>query len=470
MMWPLGVKDRLKDSPFRLSAGQQRLPCLARALAVNRRRCRWRPPTTSAGDLADGPPVREDSTPAARAQGRKGGDLTRRRTTVARIRVRVVQRTLRRAGIKEYSQVANRTRLAFAAAAVIPLTMLAAACGSSSSPSSSTLPSTTADSATNGKTISETGSTLLFPLFGDWQTAYSDIDSSVTITSGATGSGTGIADAANDLVNIGAADEYLPSSDLSKYPGLLNIPLTVAAVDVNYNVTGVKKPLNLSGTVLAEIYTGKITTWNNSAIAKLNPGVSLPAEPIVTLHRADSSGQSLLFTSYLNAQDPSAWPSSDIGTTITWPSVPGSLSETGQGGMLSACGTTKGCIAYIGISYLSKATAAGLGTASLADKSGTYEAPTSSTIGSALSSFPAVPASGDESLLNSRSGYPIVNYEYAIVKKAQPSAAEATAVKKFLTWVLDTGDTTTYLSAVNFLPLPAATKTVATNLVNSISG
>jgi phosphate transport system substrate-binding protein len=364
--------------------------------------------------------------------------------------------------------VAKKTRLAFAAAAVIPIAVLAAACSSgSSSPTASH--SASADSA-SGKTITETGSTLLFPLFGDWQTAYSEAYPNVTITSGATGSGTGIADAANGLVNIGAADEYLPTSDLMKYPGLLNIPLTVAAVDVNYNVTGVKKPLDLNGTVLAEIYTGKITMWNDPAIAKLNPGVSLPAEKIVTLHRADSSGQSFLFTSYLNAQDPSAWPSSDIGTTITWPSVPGSLSETGQGGMLSACGTTKGCIAYIGISYLSKATKAGLGTASLADKSGSYEAPTNATIESALSSFPATPKSGSETLLNSSSGYPIVNYEYAIVQKNQPSAAQAAAIKKFLAWVVDTGDTTSYLSSFGSVPLPAATKSVATALVNSLHG
>jgi phosphate transport system substrate-binding protein len=364
--------------------------------------------------------------------------------------------------------VANKTRLALAAAAVIPLAVLAAACGSSA-PSASSAKSPSTDSAA-GKTITETGSTLLFPLFGDWQSAYADIDPSTTITSGSTGSGTGIADAATGLVNIGAADEYLPSSDLSQYPGLLNIPLTVAAVDVNYNVSGLKKPLNLNGTVLAEIYTGKITTWNNSAIAALNPGVSLPAEKIVTLHRADSSGQTFLFTSYLTAQDPSAWPSSDVGTTITWPTVSGSLAETGQGGMLSACGTTKGCIAYIGISDLTKATAAGLETAALGDKSGTFESPTNSTIASALSSFAAVPASGSETLIDSGSGYPIINYEYAIVNKAQSSAAEATAIKKFLTWVLGTGDTSTYISSVGFLPLPASTKTVATNLVNSITG
>jgi phosphate transport system substrate-binding protein len=374
--------------------------------------------------------------------------------------------------VKEYSQVAKKFRLVYTAAALVPLAVLAAACSSSGSGSGSpsTSASASATAATTGKTISETGSTLLFPLFGSWQSAYASVDTTVTITSGATGSGTGIADAAAGLVNIGASDAYLSSSDLSQNPGLLNIPLTVAAVDVNYNVTGVTKPLNLNGTVLAGIYTGKITMWNDSAIAKLNPGVTLPAEKIVTLHRADGSGSTFLFTSYLNAQDPSAWSSSNIGTTITWPSTPGSLAETGSGGMLSACGTTKGCIAYLGISYLSKATTAGLGTASLADKSGTFEAPTTSTINSALSSFAAPAASGAESLINSGSGYPIINYEYAIVKKTQPSATEATAVKAFLNWIVTSGDTPTYVSTVGFLPMPAAAKTIATTLVNSISG
>jgi len=369
--------------------------------------------------------------------------------------------------------VAKTIRLVCTAAALVPLTMLAAACSSSSSPSSPSSSSTsTSSAAASGKSISETGSTLLFPLFGAWQSAYSSVNKNVTITSGATGSGTGITDAAEGLVNIGASDAYLSSSDLSTYPGLLNIPVTVAALMVNYNVSGLKVPLNLNGTVLAEIYTGKITNWNNSAIAKLNPGVTLPNMKIVTLHRADSSGSTFLFTSYLNAQDPSAWPSSNIGTTITWPSVPGQLAETGSGGMVSGCGSTKGCIAYIGVSYQSKTTAAGLGTASLANKAGKFVQPTASTISAALASFGSPPASGAQSLINTSAaaGYPVINYEYAIVKKTQPSAAEATVVKAFLNWIVTTGNTSTYLSAVNFQPLPSGTLGVAKTLINSISG
>jgi phosphate transport system substrate-binding protein len=369
--------------------------------------------------------------------------------------------------------VAKKIRLLCIAAALVPLTALAPACasspGSSRSPASASA-SATISAASSGKAISETGSTLLFPLFSTWQTAYTSVNPTIAITSGATGSGVGIADAGVGRVNIGASDVYLSNSNLAQYPGLLNIPLTVAALDVNYNVTGVTKPLNLNGTVLAEIYTGKITRWNDPAIARLNPGVTLPSEKIVTLHRADSSGSTFLFTSYMNAQDPGEWPASNVGMTITWPSVPGSLAETGNGGMLSACAVTKGCIAYIGISYLTKAAAAGLGTASLADSSGTFEAPTTSSIDRAVASFPAPATSGAESLIDSSSGYPIVNYEYAIVRRIQPSAAEATAVKALLDWIETTGDTATYGSTFGFLPMPRAATTVARTLVNTISG
>jgi phosphate transport system substrate-binding protein len=367
--------------------------------------------------------------------------------------------------------VAKRIRLVCTAAALVPLTLLAAACGSSSSTPAAKSSSAAPAANANGKSISETGSTLLFPLFGTWQTAYSTADPSVTITSGATGSGTGIADASEGLVNIGASDAYLSPADVAKYPGLLDIPLAVASIMVNYNVSGVKS-LNLNGTVLSQIYTGKITTWNDPAIAKLNPGVSLPSEKIVTLHRADSSGSTFLFTSYLDAQDPSAWPSSNVGTTITWPSAPGALAETGSGGMVSACGSTKGCIAYIGISYLAKTTAAGLGQAAVANKAGKYTTATPAAISAALASFPAAPSSGAEPLINTSApaGYAIINYEYAIVKKTQPSAAEATAVKAFLSWILTTGDSAKNLSTVGFQALPSSTLSTAQSLVSSING
>ena len=369
--------------------------------------------------------------------------------------------------------MAKRIRLMYTAAALVPLTVLAAACSSSSSTSSPSTSSSPPAGSAGGKSITETGSTLLFPLFGTWQTAYSAANKSVTITSGATGSGTGITDAATGLVNIGASDAYLSPAQMTTYPGLLNIPLAVSGAMITYNVPGVKGNLKFDGKVLSEIYGGKITTWNDPAIKALNPGVSLPSTKIVTLHRSDSSGTTFIFTSYLNDQDPAGWPIANVGTTVTWPSVPGELGEIGNGGMVAACGTTKGCIAYVGISYLAKVTAAGLGEGALGNKAGKFELPTASSINAALAQFSgSTPASGTQSLIDSSAptGYPIINYEYAIVKKSQPSAAEAAAVKAFLNWTVTTGNGATFLTPVLFQPLPARVLTISQTLINSISG
>jgi phosphate transport system substrate-binding protein len=313
----------------------------------------------------------------------------------------------------------------------------------------------------------------MFPLFGAWQTAYNTTVTTVTITTAGTGSGTGIADAGTGTVTIGASDAYLSAADMTQYPTLENIPLTVAALMVNYNLPGVKTPLKLNGTVLAQIYTGKIKTWNDPAIAKLNPGVTLPSLKITALHRADSSGSTFLFTSYLNAQDPAAWPAADVNTTVSWPAGAKQAAETGSGGMVTGCQGIKGCIAYIGISYLAKTTAAGLGSASLANKAGKFTQATAKTVNAALASFSgSTPASGSQSLINTSAakGYPIINYEYAVVKKTQPSAPQAAALKAFLKWTLTTGAASTFLSAVGFEPLPSNVLTIAQKQIAAISG
>lgn len=371
--------------------------------------------------------------------------------------------------VKEQLPVGKPIRMVFAAAALAPLAVLAA-CGSSGSPSSSSSPSAASSAGSNGTTVSETGSTLLLPLVSSWQVTYGTLNPKVLITTSGTGSGTGIADAAAGTVNIGGSDAYLSPADVSQFPGLLNIPLSVAALVVNYNVPGVKKPLDLNGTVLASIYSGKIKTWNDPAITKLNPGVTLPSTKIVTLHRADSSGSTFLFTSYLNAQAPSAWTSSNVGTTVSWPSVPGSQAETGSGAMVKGCGAIKGCIAYIGISYRTQAQAAGLGEAALANKGGKFVSATSSTISDALATFSSkTPANGAQSLINGTSGYPLINYEYAIVKTKQASSAEASAVKGFLTWGITSGSSSKYLAPVNFEPLPSNVLSISKALIAKIS-
>ncbi|HUC58798.1 MAG TPA: phosphate ABC transporter substrate-binding protein PstS [Streptosporangiaceae bacterium] len=328
------------------------------------------------------------------------------------------------------------------------------------------------------ETITETGSTLLYPLMGTWTEAYQKAFATsagapyVTIETGGTGSGTGISDAANGTVNIGASDAYLSSSDTASYPTLKNIALAISAQQINYNLPTVKTPLKLDGTVLAEIYGGKITKWNDPAIAALNPGVSLPDLTIVPLHRADGSGDTFLFTSYLNAQDPSAWSSANVGTTVSWPSVSGALAEEGNGGMVSGCGATKGCIAYIGISYLAKTQAAGLGQAELKNGAGQYEAPTSTTISAEANALTSkTPPSETLSMINANvsGGYPIINYEYAIVNDKQTNGTAAEDIRAFLYWCVHTGQSgTNYLDAVDFQPLPASVVSLSDSQIAQI--
>jgi phosphate transport system substrate-binding protein len=384
--------------------------------------------------------------------------------------------------------VAKRVRLVATAAALGSLAVLAAACSStpskpsssSSSPAAAKMVGAALPTSPNTapEVITETGSSLLYPLMGTWTAAYQKqfINSKnapiVTIETGSTGSGTGIADAATGTVNIGASDAYLSSSDLQTYPTMLNIALAISAQQVNYNVPGVTTPLHLNGTVLAEMYSGKITNWDDPAIAALNPGVSLPNLTVVPLHRSDSSGDTFLFTSYLNAQDPSVWSSSNVGTTVTWPSVSGALAETGNGGMVSGCGATKGCVAYIGISYLSKTTAAGLGQAEIENGAGQYLAPSPTTIAAEAAALTAkTPANETLSMIdaNASGGYPIVNYEYAIVNTHQTDGVTAEDIRAFLYWCVHTGQSgTSYLDAVDFQPLPASVVTLSDNQIAKI--
>ena len=238
-----------------------------------------------------------------------------------------------------------------------------------------------------------------------------------------TGSGAGIADASDGKAEIGASDAYLSSGDLVTNPHLLNIPLAVSAQTVIYNVPGLPagSHLQLNGTVLAEIYSGAITRWNDPQIKALNPNLPLSAVTIVPLHRSDRSGDTFLFTSYLSTQDP-AWDASiGYGTTANWPKVAGALPEQGSLAILHGCAATAGCVAYNGISYLAQAQAAGLGEAALANSAKNFTLPTASAINDSVGSFVSLtPPNETISMIDgpSADGYPIVNYEYAVVSIA----------------------------------------------------
>ena len=313
----------------------------------------------------------------------------------------------------------------------------------------------------SGGTVTETGSTLMYPVFNLWSGGYNEKYPSTTVQTAATGSGTGISEAENGTIDIGASDAYLAPSVVQANPHLRNIPLVISAQIAEYNVPGVTAHLKLSGKVLSQIYQGTITKWNDSAIASANPGVTLPATPIVTLHRSDSSGDTFLWTSYLSKADPSGW-GTKVGynTTVQWPAAPGALGENGNSGMVSGCKATVGCIAYVGISYLTQVLQNGQAYASLGNGHNQFVLPTAANVATEAAGFvKKTPANGTISLIygNIKNGYPIVNYEYAIVSNQQSSSSTAKNVRSVLEWSLNTkyGANSSYLSQVNFQALPS---------------
>ena len=342
------------------------------------------------------------------------------------------------------------------ATGLLAVTSLSAATASASTPKVSESP------PTGPVSISETGSTLLYPLFQLWSTGYHQKYKDVTISPAGTGSGTGISDAADGVIDIGASDAYLSGTDVAEHKGLMNIALAISAQQVNYNVSGIGNAhLKLNGKVLAAIYEGKITVRDDPQLNALNPGVRLPAEKIVALHRAGSSGDTFLFSSYLSDQDPAGWAKTvGYGTSISFPSTSNALGETGNGGMVTGCKQTPGCVAYIGVSYLSKTQADHLGEALLENRSGKYVQPTASSILAEASALEKkTPASETLSMIDDAAptGYPIINYEYGILPAKEQSAKVAAAVRAFLYWAVDRngGSSNKYLNAVNFEPLPA---------------
>jgi phosphate transport system substrate-binding protein len=369
-----------------------------------------------------------------------------------------------------------RLRTLLALSGTVALVLAAAACGSKSSTSNPGAgggnPATTP--ASSKVALSETGATELYPLMNSWVPAYQSKYPNVTITTASTGSGAGISQAIAKAVDIGASGAFLSPGDIAGHKGLMNIALATSAEQVNYNLPGVSEHLNLNGKVLAAMYQGTIKTWNDPQITALNPGVNLPATPVVPLHRSDGAGDTFVFTQYLSKQDPDGWGKSPgFGTTVDFPAVPGALGENGAGGMVTGCAETPGCVAYIGLSYLDQASQKGLGEAQLGNAAGKYLLPDAQSIQAAAAGFASqTPANQVISLINgpAADGYPIVNYEYAIVYSSQKDAATAQTLQAFLHWVVTDGNSPSFLDKVHFQPLSAPVQKLSDAQIAEITG
>ena len=351
----------------------------------------------------------------------------------------------------------------------VPLMLVAAACGSTSTNGSSSPgpPGNIAtEPATSNVTLSETGSNNLYPMMEAWARTYSLNHPNITITTESALSGIGISQAAAGAVNIGASGAYLSDADTAAHPGLMNIAMAVSSVRVDYNLPGLTDHLKLNGKVLAAMYQGTIKTWDDPQIAALNAGVNLPSTPVVPLHRSDGpSSDTFEFTQYLAKQDPDGWGKSPgFGTRVDFPATPGAVAVTGvagQAGMLGGCAKSPGCVAYIGTRFNDEDTQKGLGEAELGNAAGNFLLPDADSVDAAAAGLaPQTPANEAISLVNgpAADGYPIVNYEYAIVYSKQKDPATAQTMQAFLHWAVNGGSTQRVMQKPHIFvrPLPKA--------------
>lgn len=317
-------------------------------------------------------------------------------------------------------------------------------------------------SAAEEVNILETGSSLLYPLFNAWIPVYHAMHPEVRITTQSTGSGTGMSQSVAGIAQIGASDAYLSPAIMRMHSDMLNIPLTISSQMVNYNLPGLNsRHIKLSGPVLAGIYDGSIRMWNDKQIQAMNPGVTLPNHAIIPIHRSDGSGDTFIFTQFLSFSTPSWQSKYAYGATISWAPVQGGLGAVGNPGMLTALQGSPYSIAYIGSSYEDGITKAGMGIAELKNRDGKFVLATQQTVKAAASEMVSkTPADERVSLIFApgAESYPIINYEYAIVKSDQPSQNTAQALKALFTWAISPsgGNAPSFMQKLHFVALPAS--------------
>jgi phosphate transport system substrate-binding protein len=324
---------------------------------------------------------------------------------------------------------------------------LAAACGSSGS-STTTVTQSNSSGGGNSKVLTGAGSTLVYPLVSQWEPDYST-KTGVTITYGAIGSGGGIDQITARAVDFGASDAPLTTDQATACKSCLQIPWALGATTVAYNVSGVPDHLHLTGPVVADIYLGSITTWNDPKIKALNPGVNLPSTKITPIYRSDGSGDSFVFSSYLSAVSPTF--KSKVGASTQPPFSVGTAAAKNSG-VAASIQSTNGAIGYVALSYIAPDA---LHAALIQNAAGQYPVPGVPSIKAAANAVTTVNPDGSIPLVNppasATGAYPMSTYTYAIVPM---SATNAATLKAFLTYAITDGQA--FGPPLGFPELPAA--------------
>ena len=323
-------------------------------------------------------------------------------------------------------------------------------------------------------TIKASGSTLMYPLLSTWTQQYRNTSPGVRISVAATGSGAGIKAAVAGAVQFGASDAYMTDEQMSTNPGMLNIPLAISSQLIAYNVPGQNlTSIKLDGPTLAGIYTGSVRSWDDAAIAAMNPGVKLPHHDIVPIHRNDSSGDSFIFSQYLTFSTDSWEDGPSFGTDVAWPAIPNAKGATGNDGVVKMLAATPYGVAYVGGSFFGQVAAAHLGTAMLKNQAGSFVSPNPRNVRVAAAALDSRTPKDERLSLVFAPGadsYPLVNYEYAIVAAKQPDEATAAALRSFLLWAIDDGhgNDQKLLDPLHFATLPEAVRALSDAQIRKI--
>jgi phosphate transport system substrate-binding protein len=317
----------------------------------------------------------------------------------------------------------------------------------------------TVATASASAALTGAGSTLVAPLMANWINGF-EIKEGIPVKYGAVGSGAGIAQITARTVDFGASDAPLTPEQASACNGCVHVPWGLSATGVGFNIPGIKK-LNLTGSILAGIYFGRITKWNDPKIKKINPKAKLPGLTITPVFRSDGSGDTYTFTNYLSKVS-SAW-KSEVGFATTVGFKAG-VGAKGNSGITATVVKTPGAIGYISASYL---IAAGLGAAAIQNKAGNYELPNLKNIESAASVVKSVPSSNTLNITNppkkATLAYPISTFTYAIIPHNAPQKG---FVQAFARYCVTIGQK--YGAALDFAPLPTVVKKAALNAIASL--
>jgi phosphate transport system substrate-binding protein len=297
-------------------------------------------------------------------------------------------------------------------------------------------------------TINGAGATFPYPLYSKWAYLYEQ-KTQVKVNYQSIGSGGGIAQIKAKTVDFGASDAPLKKEELDQ-AGLVQFPLTMGGVVPAINLAGVTAgQLVLSGPVLADIYLGKIASWDDPAVVKLNPGVKIPNQKIVVVHRADGSGTTWIFTSYLAKVSPEWEKSVGCDKAVAWPT---GIAGKGNEGVAAYVKQVPGAIGYVEYAY---AIENKINFASLINRAGKTVKPTIETFQAAAANADWKSAPAFYMVLTDQPGdnsWPVTGASFILVYKDQPDAARAKEMLKFFDWCLKNGAETA--KGLHYVPLP----------------